>query len=107
MSYGVIISLSAMVDYGRWNTLHANGFFSSCLLFFLSFSFLPPKPIALGNISENQGGEAPCTIALERKGCVCGGIGTEGERGRGREGENKNCLRGTIPHVSSSTRVRV
>lgn len=43
MSYGVIISLSAMVDYGRWDTLHANGFFFSCLLLFLSFSFSTPK----------------------------------------------------------------
>ena len=75
MSYEVIISSSA-VDYGRRDTLHANGFFS-CLFLFLSFSFFTPKPVALGNISDNQGEGAPCTITLlvERKGGVCGGIG--------------------------------
>ena len=43
-------------------------FFFSCLLLFLAFFFpflfSPPKPIALGNISDNQGGGAPCTITF-------------------------------------------
>lgn len=99
--------------------LRLSGYFIYQRVFLLAFSlffsfllFLSPNPIALGKTSDNGGGGgAPCTITLERKGCVCGGIGTEGEREGEGEGESgrkggrkQELFAKHHPHTGSSTR---